>query len=326
MGTSSFDSTAWSSQDLLSCLTAAIAAPSIHNTQPWLLRVRDDTIDVYADRSRQLDIIDPLGRALTISVGAALFNLRTAILAHGRVPKMTLRPSPAEPGLLARVVLGAAVTAPRSTLRLAEAIARRHSNRQPFTTSRVPDCVADDLRAAAIAESARLLIADDTLTEGVIGVVRTAENLRQSDPDYLVELAAWTGPDHERRDGVPPAADAPHDPQARIPLRDFGLARPGGYRWPQVNVDAPTVAMLYTDGDDVRTWLRAGQALERVLLTATAAGLQSTLMTQPLEYPQLRALLDDTANGRVAQAIIRLGYGSDVPAPAPRRPLAEVLI
>ena len=48
-------------------------------------------------------------------------------------------------------------------------------------------------------------------------------------------------------------------------------------------------------------------------------------MTQPLETPELRLLLDNQVAGRSVQAIIRLGYGPPS-APAPRRPIADVLV
>lgn len=60
------------------CLTAAGAAPSVHNTQPWRFRITDNAVDVLADRSRHLDFADPAGRELLISVGAAIANLRIA--------------------------------------------------------------------------------------------------------------------------------------------------------------------------------------------------------------------------------------------------------
>src|SRR5262245_5767701 len=69
---------------LRECLTAAAAAPSIHNTQPWLFRPRGDAVDVLADRRRRLATLDPEGREMFVSVGAAVFNLRVAVRAHGR--------------------------------------------------------------------------------------------------------------------------------------------------------------------------------------------------------------------------------------------------
>jgi Nitroreductase family len=185
--------------------------------------------------------------------------------------------------------------------------------------------VLDELAEAARAEGGHLFVADPALREAILGVVRRAQTLRRADPDYLVELADWTAPGPGRREGVPLAAYAPPDAEERIPLREFGLAHPARYAWPAVFEDEPTLAILYSFGDTPYAWLRAGQALKRVLLTATANGVQSTLMTQPLEYADLRALFEDSAQGRVAQAIIRLGYGHESP-PSPRRALAEVMM
>jgi hypothetical protein len=83
--------------------------------------------------------------------------------------------------------------------------------------------------------------------------------------------------------------------------------------------------VLSTDGDRREQWVHAGQALQRVLLTATRLKLATTPISQPVELPAVRELLTDTAAGRWAQIIVRLGYGQPAPA-TPRRPLAEVLL
>jgi len=308
------------------CLIAAIAAPSIFNTQPWRFHLGQDAIDVYADRSRRLPVVDPDGRELMISVGAAVLNLRVALLAHGYRPLYALLPDRTRPDLLARVILGGQTSPSQVALRLAGAIPRRHSNRRPFRVVDLPEKVIEELRDAARAEEGTLLVADPPQREAILSIVRRAEALRRSDPAYLIELAEWTAPEPGRREGVPPVTYPLPDRDERIPLRDFGLAHPAvRFGWPAVYEDEPALAILYSTGDSPYAWLRAGQALERVLLTATANGVQSTLMTQPLEYPDLRALFDDSAEGRVAQAIIRLGYGRESP-PSPRRPLADFLM
>jgi nitroreductase len=95
---------------LKACVQAAVAAPSIHNSQPWLFRIRADGIDVYADWRRRLEVIDPSGRELMISVGAAVFNVRVAMYRRARVPVLRLWPERSEPDLVARVVAGAPAT------------------------------------------------------------------------------------------------------------------------------------------------------------------------------------------------------------------------
>ena len=59
----------------------AVLAPSVHNTQPWRIGMHLDRMDFRVDRSRQLTILDPQGRAMTQSVGAALLCARVALAA-----------------------------------------------------------------------------------------------------------------------------------------------------------------------------------------------------------------------------------------------------
>jgi nitroreductase len=84
----------------------AILAPSGHNTQPWLFRIIDDRVELYADRTRALPVVDPEDRALTISCGASLFHLHIAMKHFGFAGKVEALPSPDDPDLLARISLG----------------------------------------------------------------------------------------------------------------------------------------------------------------------------------------------------------------------------
>jgi hypothetical protein len=88
---------------------------------------------------------------------------------------------------------------------------------------------------------------------------------------------------------------------------------------------SPTILVLATDGDARADWLRAGQALQRVLLTATWLDLATTPISQPVEVPQVRRLLTDPATGPAAQMVLRVGYGK-VAGRSPRRALSEVLL
>jgi nitroreductase len=309
---------------LRDCLEAATAAPSIHNTQPWRFRVHGRGVDVLVDRSRRLDVIDAHGREQLMSVGAALFNLRVAALAHGRTPIVRLLPSRTEPDLVARVSLGVPVRVTQTARLLAQAIPRRHTNRRPFADIAVPAEVRTELGDAAAAEGATLTLLDPVACVGVLTIVRTAEHRWRHDPAYWAELGRWTRPAPGRRDGVPAEAIGPWSAQDEVPLRDFGLVQPVAHRWTMPFERQPVIGVLRTLGDGRREWLRAGQAMQRTLLTATVRGLASSLLTQPLEISELRTMLMDDGT-RHPQAIIRFGYGRPAPT-TPRRPVEDVLV
>lgn len=308
---------------LRACLEAAVAAPSVYNSQPWRFRVTATGVDVLADRKRRLAVIDAHGRELYISLGAAIFNLRTSMLSHGRQPILTLLPDGVRGDRVARVDLGPFTHPTPTSQILAEAIPRRHTNRRPFADIAVMPHVLADLEQAALAEDAELTIADEPGRVALLSLVRTAELRRRRDPQYWLELAAWTLR-RGRGDGVPPEAFGPWSAAESLPLRDFGLVQPAKRRKVERFEPTPTIAVLSTASDGPEAWLRAGQALERVLLTATVRGLCTTPMSQPLEIEGLRALLSNEETGRSVQAIVRLGYGPACPA-SPRRSLDEVL-
>jgi nitroreductase len=308
---------------LRECLRAATAAPSIHNTQPWRFRPRADGIQVLADQSLRLGAIDPDGRELLISVGAAVLNLRVAVLAHGRTPIARLFPDPDNPDVVADIAFGRPVQPSVSAQMLARAIPRRRTNRRAFLPVSVPATILDEIASAARAEGGRLIVTDPGTREGVLSLVRLADHREAADPAYNVELCAWTG-SHRGRDGIPTEAYGSWPAMQTLPLRDFGLVEPARHRLTERFESEPTIGVLYSATDTRRDWVLAGQALQRALLTATARGVSTTLMTQAMEVPSLRSLLTDPALRLVPQVIVRFGYGPPTPA-TPRRPVADLI-
>ena len=293
---------------------AATRAPSVHNTQPWRFVVAPASVELCLDRTRVL-AVDPGAREARISCGAALFNLRLAIEAAGRTAQVTLVSDPDRPDLLARVRVGGprVVTAEERTL--AAAIERRSTNRRPFLDRTVPTAHRKALRRAVRAERADLSTLATPKELTTLGVLlRRAEHLQEAHPAFRSELVEWTDVVGDREDGVPRWAGTPRPTGGTesVPgLRPFGHA---------------LVMMLTTRGDGPVDQLRAGLALQRMLLTATAAGLSVSLLTQPVENPYtrvaLRTLLGAEGN---PQAVLRVGYAAPA-TPTPRRPVTAVTV
>src|SRR6266849_1955430 len=86
-------------------IATAARAPSVHNTQPWRFRAGQYVIELYADQRRKLRV-DPAGREMLISCGAALFGLRLAVRSLGYLPVVKLLPDPARLRLLAGLLAG----------------------------------------------------------------------------------------------------------------------------------------------------------------------------------------------------------------------------
>src|SRR5690242_18319230 len=70
-------------------LRGAILAASPHNTQPWLFRIVDNEITIFADRARNLGAFDPFRREMHLGLGAAVENLVLSARAFGLAAQVT---------------------------------------------------------------------------------------------------------------------------------------------------------------------------------------------------------------------------------------------
>ena len=61
-----------SSDGVLALVRAAILAASPHNTQPWLFKVTNSSIELYIDTKRNVGALDPYLREEHIGMGCAL--------------------------------------------------------------------------------------------------------------------------------------------------------------------------------------------------------------------------------------------------------------
>jgi hypothetical protein len=86
------------------------------------------------------------------------------------------------------------------------------------------------------------------------------------------------------------------------------------------------LAVLTVTGDWPADQVQAGQALQRVLLTATDLGLAASLFSQPIEVAAVREKLRRSV-GRTAppQMLMRFGYATTTPR-SPRRPARELIL
>ncbi|WP_237321398.1 hypothetical protein [Streptomyces sp. JJ36] len=349
--------TAATLEDLIS---AACAAPSVHDVQPWRYRLDPDTVELElhaaAERAPRR-AADPSGRALHVSAGAALLNLRVAAVHAGWEPLIRLVPDPGEPGLLATVRL-----TPRSRRRrgrgrpdLYDVLWRQHSSPLPFSGPPVPPDVLAELADAAQTEGAALFLPGREESVRLLQLTAEAERRTAAGHQAAENRAGAERRNHTEtrsrvRDGRPDWGPTGVPARARGGGgRGPGAAYAGPYAGAEATPDTgleaapdtgpdagdrprpvplehpPALALLTTPHDRRADWLRAGQAVQHVLLVATAHRIRSSLLHQAVEWPDLRMALHPRHNGLVhhPQMLIRLGYGPEGPA-TPHRTVREV--
>ncbi len=309
----------------------ATLAPNAHNTQPWQFVLGPRTVRIVPDFSRSLPLGDPGDRELWISLGCALELLVTAARRVGYAPQVERFPvDEAEASL--RVTFGDADPDPDDP-RFA-AIPRRHSNRSAYDREPIP---AADLAAIAAAADdtgvrARVLTSPAEV-DRVLEVVRSGFAWQRSSREFRRELRSWirfsTRSTTTRRDGLTARASgrpAIPDPLGRALV---GLLAVTGAEEREVAAktrSSSAVLVLLTDDNDRATWVRAGRALARLKLEATARGVVSAHLNTNWQWDATKALAQERLELGDAhpQVVIRLGHAAPLPH-SPRRPLEAVL-
>ena len=310
-----------------SALSLAIRAPSIHNSQPWHWRVGEHSLHLYANPDLQLAAVDPDSRDLLLSCGAALNHCAVAFAALGWQSKVHRFPNPAESNHLASVELQRYSPA-EVDISLAAAIPRRRTDRRHYSSWPVPhgDIALMGARAARAGVMLRQVDAIDKLKR----LVAEAALCHAADSKYLTELAMWSGR-YSSTAGVPARSAPGSDPRAPLPTRMFAgavLTQPADV---DPADDHAVVVALGTARDDAVSRFCAGEATSLVLLTATALGLASCPITEPLEIAETRLAVQEDVFGAVGypQMLLRIGWApvnADPLPSTPRRPLSEVVV
>jgi nitroreductase len=313
-------------------IEVAARAPSVHNTQPWRFTVTGQAIELYADVSRQL-MEDLTGREMIISCGAALFGLRLAVRSLGCQPEVELLPDPSQRRLLARVRAGRPAPMTSDERAMLQAVPHRHTHRDAFEPGPLPGDLLERLQDDAAAEGATLaVIGDGPAYQRLTAILASWSRWRDLYPTSAAEIQTraetlrWTREAGSQvRDGVPAHAFPASAGRAagRLPQRDFDLGRGWGLP-PSGGPPAPVTAVMVARGEGEESWLRVGQALQRVLLHAASQWVFAGLQTQPLQSAsvrtQIRSSLTPTGS---PQLLLELGVVRSS-HPTGRRPAGDL--
>lgn len=315
-------------EQLRALVRYAIRAPSSHNSQPWRFRLLDETLELRIDPTRRLPVVDPADRELLISCGAALEHLRIAAHRFGLADAVTITPDPRDPDLVARIRLAGRRDPSPNDEAMFDAIPVRHTFRGPLEPRPIAASLIEQLMLEARRAGAQLSTLDESARTPLADLVMAGDRIQMADPHFRAELSGWLRSGlTSAGDGMPGYAlemSAVTAVMAPLVVRTFDLGNGRAARNAELVRGSPVLAVLSTDGDDPGAWIRSGQALARVLLLATAAGIRASFLNQPVEVPTLRQQLADLVpGGGTPQLILRLGYGPEG-KPTPRRPEAAV--
>jgi len=306
--------------------TAARWAPSVLNTQPWRWRVHPDRLELFAERRRQLGVLDPDARLMILSCGIALHHACVALAAQGWTARVVRTPDPSATGPLA-VLDGFQEVAISPVARQQEqAMRMRRTDRRPVSDQPVASPVVRAIEASATG-AARLQVLTAEQVLELAAAVSRADAVQALDSRAREELDRWTSRTMTEGVGLSPEALPERQAQTTVPGRGFGHA--GTLPIGAGHDRAATYALLYGNGDDPAQWLQAGEALSAIWLTATTLEVSvlpfSDVVAVPGTREALRRLLKPLDHPYLA---LRLGItdpATGTPPRTPRLPAAQLV-
>lgn len=315
-------------------LRYAVLSPSTHNSQPWRFGLFQEGVEIYADYSRRLPAVDPGNRELLISVGAAIFTLRVAAGRFGLDCRVTYNYSGDSERPLA-----VASFAPKADgafrdegiASLFRWIPKRHTNRNPFLVTRIPETLLRRIRGIGTGGQASLRLSTDGKVNQEVGdLVAAAERMLLADPAFRSDLAEWIRPNWtQKSDGITGAALGLHGVAAAMgawTTKTIDMGKSRGANDKNLCVDAPGLVVLQCE-DTVPHWLECGELLQKLLLTLTGEDLHHSYFNMPVQVPDLRLRLRAVLGlSSWPQILLRIGFSLTPPAVTPRRSLDDVLI
>ena len=309
-------------QEIVRCATLA---PNGHNTQPWMFALSPDRISIRPDFSRRTPVVDPDDHHIWVSLGCATENMVIAAAALGMHADVQVDPHEI------RVTFDSGSPAPSP---LVEAIFQRQCTRADYNGQPLANDVLKDLERAADRSGVRVfLLTERAKIEGVIEYVTQANSAQMRDPAFISELKHWIRFDDSqaistgdglaaRSSGTPTSPPWIGGPLFSLFFRE----KSENDRYAKQLRSSAAVAVFVGARSDPASWFEVGRAYEHFALGATALGIRTAFVNQPIEVPGVRSPFSGWLGigTQRPDLVVRLGRGPQLPYSL-RRPVAAVI-
>jgi hypothetical protein len=311
-------------------------APSAHNTQPWVLRYREESVEIGWDPARTLPVGDPAGRDLRLALGA--FTETCLIVCADAGLRVEFRQDHSEADRRAGYLAGVEgrYAAPYTTPFTVQDVRDRRTGRGAYEPGRLDDAVAGRLEKLAAEEKAEIRRVG---CRELIELARDADRHLFSTPPFARELREWLRLDPEdpryEQDGLTDRAlglsrmetralRTALSPRWYSLLRRLGLPRMlASASRKTLDYDGEVVVLVgrpgCTDGEQVAL----GRVLMRQWLTLSTLGYTTHPVSQIIDVEitkqRLARLLGVDDPSRLLN-VTRVGRPKTVPPPSARLP------
>ncbi|NJO72608.1 MAG: Tat pathway signal protein [Leptolyngbyaceae cyanobacterium RM1_406_9] len=305
----------------------ATLAASSHNTQCWKFKLAERQISILPDFERRCPAVDPDNHHLYTSLGCAIENLVQAAQAFGLKGNVDLQSTDA-------INIQLDSTQPLRS-QLFEAIPDRQSTRAEYDGQPLRNEDLKLLEKAATGDGMNLiLLTEKQAMETVLDYVIEGNTAQINDPAFVKELKAWIRFNQREalRDGDGLFAKSSGNPTAPhwigSTLFDlFFTPKAENEKYTKQLRSSAGLAIFVADASTKSHWVRVGRAYQRFALQATALGIRTAFLNQPVEVATLRPQFANYLGigDRRPDLVVRFGRGAKMPNSL-RRSLDSVIV
>ncbi|MDA1317156.1 MAG: hypothetical protein O3B87_03985 [bacterium] len=295
-------------------LQYAILAPSTHNSQPWLFKIKKDYCEIHLNPEKKLPQADNLGRDAHISIGCCLENLILASIIYGVYKKHDV---PITNSIIARVYFDFNIKKKDSSLnkKLIETMTRRKNMRGPYIDQKVPPLVIKSILQLSrkYPGVTMKVVTSHVHIERIAEITAIGMRMAYNNKAFRNEMSDWFIYNRSsRNEGIP----------------GFTILLPDiiSYFFPlivkYINISslisfinkkslrtAPLICSFSAKNNNKKTWVEVGRFAERVMLELQMKQISTSIYVAAIEMgslsKQLTSILDTK---EMPQFLFAAGY------------------
>lgn len=314
-------------------LKYGILAPSIHNTQPWLFRIKKNTVTICPNFKHRLPLADPTERNIYISVGCCITNILSAASFFNFTYKFNL----VEDSLNDTCIFISFDNKGEINHELASLlpfITKRYSNKLRYKDRAIQKETLSILENLKTNGDVNILLFNDRdIIKKVSDLIPIATAHFAFTEGFNRELLSWLRMnDTISSDGMPAFVVGLDEKRARELKKAFrnepkALLRLGHIDRMLLST-SPVIGAIAGMQNTISTWIDVGKTYEYLALKAFQSGINITPMQATVEFPDTAVQLSSLmrTKDRYIQILFRMGYSDNRPYHTPRRDIETFLL
>lgn len=315
--------------DFLFMVEQAIKAPSGHNTQPWLFKINESSIEIRPNLDKSLHVVDFDNRELFISLGCATENLCIAASCKGYESAVS---TDAAGVITVDLIKQDSVKVDP----LFEQITVRQTNRSVYNGDTIPESTISILESIDFEPNINMYFYKNGTPDfdTIANYVFRGNTIQMRDKAFKEELRKWMRYNKrhqdETNDGLSYAVfGAPNLPMFIVkPIMSKAVNEKSQNKGDKKKIESSSHFVLFTtQNNTIEDWINLGRSLERFLLKSTGLGIIHAYLNQPNEIRELSGEMANTLGipDEHTAILLRVGYGEKMPY-SKRKDIDEVII